>query len=49
MVVEWQSKLHDKGEEMKLAVQKFEQKLKSLQAELEERDQILGANRNSLA
>ena len=36
--MEWQSKLHDKEQEIMLASQKYERQLKSLQAELEERD-----------
>ena len=38
MVIEWQSKLHDKEQEMKMMAERYDKKLKSMQAELEDRD-----------
>lgn len=41
VAMEWQSKLHDKEQEIKLVADKYEKKLKSMQEELEERDSSL--------
>ena len=46
--MEWQSKLHDKEQEINLLADKYDKKLKSLQAELEERDTNLGASRETI-
>lgn len=45
VVMEWQAKLHDKEQEINLIVAKYEKSLKSMQAELEERDKDLGASK----
>ena len=36
--MEWQSKLHDKEQEMKILSDRYEKQEKSMQAELEEQD-----------
>lgn len=41
VVMDWQSKMHDKDQEIKLVSVKYEKKLKSMQVELEERDNSL--------
>ena len=46
--MEWQSKLLDKEQEINLLADKYDKKLKSLQAELEERDTNLGASRETI-
>lgn len=45
---EWQSKMHDKDQEMKMMSQRYEAKLKSLQAELEERDTNLAQRQDTI-
>ena len=46
--MEWQSKLHDKEQEINLLVDKYDKKIKSMMAELEERDTNLGASRETI-
>ena len=46
--MEWQSKLHDKEQEINLLADRYEKKLKSMQAELEERDTNLEASRETI-
>ena len=38
VVMEWQGKLHDKEQEMKIQVERYEKQMKSMQTELEEQD-----------
>ena len=38
VVMEWQSKLHDKEQEVKIQVERYEKQIKSMQTELEEQD-----------
>ena len=49
VVMEWQSKLHDKEQEINLLVDKYDKKLKSMQTELEERDTNLTASRETIS
>ncbi len=49
LVIEWQSKLHDKEQEMKMLADRYEKKLKSMQAELEERDASLTQSRDTIS
>lgn len=46
--MEWETKLHDREQEVKLLTQKYEKKLRSMQAELEERDQTIMVNSDNL-
>ena len=47
--MEWQSKLHDKEQEIKIIIDKFEKKIKSFQIELEEKNSDLEMSRDSTA
>ena len=47
--MEWQSKLHDKEQEIKIIIDKFEKKIKSFQVELEEKNSDLEMSRDSTA
>ena len=49
VVMEWQSKLHDKEQEINLLADKYDKKLKSMQAEMEERDNNLTASRETIS
>ena len=46
--MEWQAKLHDKEQEIALMADRFEKKIKSLQAELEERYQDAETTRETI-
>ena len=46
--MEWQAKLHDKEQEIALMADRFEKKIKSLQAELEERYQDADTTRETI-
>ena len=47
--MEWQSKLHDKEQEIKIIIDRFEKKIKSFQVELEEKNSDLEMSRDSTA
>ena len=47
--MEWQSKLHDKEQEINLVAERYEKKLKSFQAELEESNTNLQASRETIS
>mmetsp|Transcript_11487 Transcript_11487/g.15502 ORF Transcript_11487/g.15502 Transcript_11487/m.15502 type:complete len:90 (+) Transcript_11487:513-782(+) len=46
--MESQAKLHDKEQEIRLLTDRFEKKLKSMQAELEERNQDMETQRDTI-
>ena len=46
--MEWQTKLHDKEQEMKILQDKYEKQLKSMSAELEEQDSSLEQYRETI-
>ena len=48
MVVEWQTKLHDKEQEIKIMQDKYEKQMKSMSAELEEQDASLEQFRETI-
>ena len=48
MVVEWQTKLHDKEQEIRIMQDKYEKQLRSMSAELEEQDASLEQFRETI-
>ena len=49
MVMEWESKLHDKNQEMNLLVDRYEKKVRSMSTELEEQDNGLAQFRETIS
>lgn len=48
VVMEWQTKLHDKEQDFNLIADKYEKKIKSLLADLEEKVSNLDASRETI-
>ena len=46
--MEWESKLHNKEQEINLMVERYDKKIRSIQAELEERDTSLETQRETI-
>ena len=47
--MEWESKLHDKEQEIKMLVDRYEKKIKSIYVEMEEKNTDLETSRTSIS
>ncbi len=47
--MEWESKLHDKEQEIKMLVERYEKKIKSIHVEMEEKNTELETSRTSVS